>query len=169
MTCEIVDTNVVLVANGQHEGVSPECVAACALRLQKIMQGGRIALDSQFLILQEYLNKTTPKLGARPGDAFVKWVLQNRANANRVDCIPIVENASRGFDSFPENEDLEDFDPPDRKFVAVACAHPSLPPILQAADSKWLGWLDALNMHSVEVDFLCPEDIKRFQSNKGGA
>ncbi len=168
MTCEIVDTNVVLVANGQHKDVSPDCVAACALRLQKIMQSGKLALDDQFLILLEYQNKTTPKHSARPGDAFVKWALQNSANADRVDCIPIIEHPERGYESFPNNAELTNFDPPDRKFVAVACAHPDKPPILQAADSKWLGWSAALNTHAVTVDFLCPKDIARFQSNKGG-
>lgn len=168
MTCEIVDTNVVLVANGQHQDVSPECVAACALRLQKIMKEGKIALDDQFLILLEYQNKTTPKANTRPGDAFVKWALQNSANIGRVDCVQIIDHPERGFASFPDNADLMEFDPPDRKFVAVACAHPDKPPILQAADSKWLGWNAALNSHSVTVDFLCPDDIARFQENKSG-
>lgn len=166
MTCEIVDTNVVLIANGQHKDISPECVVACALRLQKIMQGGKIALDDQFLILLEYQNKTTPKRDARPGDAFVKWALQNSANVDRVDQIPIIEHPARGFESFPDHPELANFDPPDRKFVAVACAHPETPPILQAADSKWLGWSEALAAHEVIVDFLCPTDIARFQANK---
>jgi len=29
----VVDTNVLLVANGQHDDVSPECVIACVERL----------------------------------------------------------------------------------------------------------------------------------------
>ncbi len=136
----IVDTNVVLVANGQHEDVSPTCTAACALRLQSIMGSGRIALDDAYRILSEYQNKTQPKKANRPGDAFVKWALQNNANTDRCDLIPIREHARRGFAEFPEDERLADFDPADRKFVAVAAAHQEHPPIVQAADSKWLGW-----------------------------
>jgi hypothetical protein len=34
---KVIDTNVRLVANGQHADISPECVAECALALQKIM------------------------------------------------------------------------------------------------------------------------------------
>ena len=72
MSALVVDTNVVLVANGQHPDISPDCVAACALKLQAIMQSGKLALDDCFRILGEYQNKTTPKNGNRPGDAFVK-------------------------------------------------------------------------------------------------
>ena len=167
MTCCVVDTNVVLVANGQHPDVSLDCVANCALRLEAIMQVGKLALDDRFLILLEYQNKTRPKKGNRPGDAFVRWALQNNANVARVDCIPVVEHPTRGFESFPDNMNLATFDPPDRKFVAVACAHPDIPPILQAADSKWLAWDAALKTHGVMVDYLCPDDIARFQANKG--
>lgn len=168
MTCAVVDTNVVLVANGQHEDVSQECVATCALRLQEIMKSGKIALDDGFLILSEYLKKTTPKTGNRPGDAFVKWALQNNANTSRCDLVPITEYGERGFEEFPEDERLSGFDPPDRKFVAVAAAHDQHPPILQAADSKWLDWSGPLEEHGIEVEFLCSADIERFYKNKFG-
>lgn len=167
MMCSVVDTNVVLVANGQHDDVSPECIASCALRLQAIMQSGKLALDDCFRILTEYQNKTTPKMGNRPGDAFVRWALQNNANIARIDCVVITDHVDRGFESFPDDADLMDFDPPDRKFVAVARAHPEAPPILQAADSKWLAWNSALDKHGVKVDFLCPDDISKFQARKG--
>jgi len=162
----VVDTNVVLVANGQHPDVSHACVATCALRLQAVMQEGRLALDDGFRILTEYQNKTTPKTGNRPGDAFVKWALQNNANPHRVDSVKLQDHAGRGFVSFPEDLGLESFDRSDRKFVAVAGAHPKKPPILQAADSKWLDWERALAGHGIIVEFLCPDDIARFQANK---
>ena len=169
MNCVVVDTNVVLVANGQHQDVSQDCVVACAIRLQAIMQVGKLALDDRYLILLEYQNKTTPKTSNRPGDAFVKWALQNNRNPHRVDQVPIKEHAQRGFFSFPDDPDLEQFDIADRKFVAVAAAHPDLPPILQAVDSKWLGWSPALERHRVKVDYLCPDDVMRFQARKSGS
>ncbi len=132
------------------------------------MKGGRLAVDDCFRILLEYQNKTTPKTGNRPGDAFVKWALQNNANASRVDRVPLQEHAVRGFDSCPDDVDLEKFDPSDRKFVAVACAHPHKPPILQAADSKWLDWAGPLNRCGIMVEFICQDDIARFHASKFG-
>ena len=169
MSVAVVDTNVVLVANGQHADVSGTCVATCAVELQNIMQSGRLALDDQFRILGEYLHKTQPKKGNRPGDAFVKWALQNRVNVMRVDSVTLQAHDTRGFESFPNDAALANFDDPDRKFVAVANAHPAKPPVLQAADSKWLDWAPALARHGVAVEFLCKSDITRFHEKKFGA
>ncbi len=69
----------------------------------------------------------------------------------------------------PAHDDLHDFDNSDRKFVAVANAHPSKPPILQATDSKWWGWKDALREVGVSVDFLCQEYIKAIYAEKMGS
>ena len=168
MNVAVVDTNVVLVANGQHQDISPECVKNCALVLEDIMKNGRLALDDSFLILLEYQNKTQPKKGNSPGDAFVKWALNNRCNAKRVDQVALLEHDNRGFISFPDDPDLANFDAPDRKFVAVSGAHPDKPHIAQAADSKWLDWAPALQRHGIKVDFLCQADIQRFHKNKFG-
>lgn len=169
MSVAVVDTNVVLVANGQHADVSPECVKTCALALQSIMLSGKLALDDGFLILREYQNKTLPKKGNRPGDVFVKWALNNRCNAKWVDQVTLQEHDERGFKSFPDDAELANFDTPDRKFVAVSGAPPDKPSIAQAADSKWLDWAPALQRHGIKVDFLCQADIQRFHENKFGA
>lgn len=162
----VIDTNVLLVANGQHQDVSETCVSSCTARLHGIMQNGRVAIDDGFRILTEYQNKAAPFAGVRPGDVFLKWLLRNNANPKRCEQVHLVEHAERGFESFPEDERLASFDPPDRKFVAVAAFHPAKPPILQATDSKWLAWNDALADHGISVEFLCPGDIKSFESNK---
>ena len=162
----VVDTNVILVANRQHEGVGEACVAACARRLLDIRNSGRLAIDDRYRILSEYQNKTAPHVGKRVGDAFVMWLLRNNTNPERCDQVPLTEHNERGFTSFPDDDRLADFDPPDRKFVAVAATHPNRPPILQAADSKWLGWAEPLKGHGVSVEFLCPADIKKFRVKK---
>jgi hypothetical protein len=58
------------------------------------------------------------------------------------------------------------FDAPDRKFAALAHAHPDKPAIWQAADCKWLDWWRALRAKGVEVEFLCPADVCSFYSKK---
>jgi hypothetical protein len=164
----VVDTNVILVANGQHADVSPACVTACVLALQSVMNSGRLVLDDGFRILLEYQNRTQPKKGNRPGDAFVKWALNNQRTRKHVDQVTLLEHDDRGFESFPDDTELMKFDPSDRKFVAASGAHPGKPPIAQAADSKWLDWAPALKRHGIEVTFLCQADIRKFHKNKFG-
>jgi len=166
MKAVVIDTNVVLVANGQHQDVSDGCITDCAERLKEVMKNGKLVLDDRFLILLEYLKKTTPKTQTGPGNAFVKWVLNNKANTERVDTVSIIDHDVLGFENFPDDPDLGDFDRADRKFIAVANAHPEKPPIVQAADSKWRGWATPLSRHSITVEFICPADIERFRANK---
>ena len=125
-------------------------------------------LDDRFRILIEYQNKTQPKKGNRPGDAFVKWALNNRCNIKHVDQVTLLEHDERGFESFPDDPELANFDASDRKFVAVSGAHPDKPSIAQAADSKWLDWAVALERHGIKVDFFCQADIQRFHTKKIG-
>ena len=169
MKTVIIDTNVILVANEKHPDVSPGCIAKCALRLQEIMEKGRIAIDDKHLIMREYLHKTSPETGKKSGDAFLKWVLRNTSNSERCDQVPLQVHPERGFDSFPDDRRLEHFDDADRKFVAVAAAHPHHPDILQAADSKWWDWALVLQEHGLRVDFICEDDLRRFHQHKFGS
>ena len=164
----IIDTNVIRVANGQHDDASPDCVAVCAQRLQSIMANDRIALDDTREILSEYLGnpRNERKTGNGPGDAFLKWVLRNNANPKHCDVVELQQHPKRGYESFPDDNRLTNFDLADRKFVAVAAAHDQHPPILQAADSKWLAWAPALADHGVKVEFVCPKDIHRWHAKK---
>lgn len=166
-TC-IVDTNVILVANGQHPGVSPDCVERCGRWLTSLMQSGRVALDAGFEIVREYQHKTHASDGQGPGDAFLRWVLHNLDNPARCDLIDIAPHAERGYEAFPDDPALSHFDAADRKFVAVARTHPEAPPILQAADCKWLDWSAALATHGVRVQFLCDAELHQFHVHKFG-
>lgn len=166
MSVVVIDTNIVLVANGQHPDVSPDCVITCVLALQSVMREGKLTIDDGFLILREYQNKTQPKVGNRPGDAFVKWVLNNHSNTKHIEKVTLLEHDERGFETFPEDSELENFDSSDRKFVAVSAGHPEKPCISQAADSKWVAWAPALKRFGIEVDFLCEADIQSFHQKK---
>ena len=54
------------------------------------------------------------------------------------------------------------------KFLAVAAAHEEHPPILQAFDSKWWGWRDALAQVGISVHFLCKHEIAEKHAAKMG-
>ncbi len=164
----ILDTNVILVAGGQHHDVSDACVVACIQRLEAIMKHGRLALDSGYEIVGEYLNRNKPNHGKTPGDVFAKWVLRNRCNDKRCDLVDIPKDSTGAYVSFPRHPALMNFDPPDKKFVAVAASHPDKPTILEAADSKWLDWEAALKLHGINVEFICMADLKKFHTKKFG-
>lgn len=162
----VIDTNVLLVANGQHADVSAACVAECVRRLQALQVGGAVVIDDGFHIVGEYMNKNRPRTQKGVGNVFLKWLLQNKANARRVETVALTKLAPDRFAEFPDPTLESQFDAPDRKFAAVAYAHPSKPPVWQAADSKWLDWWPALGSKGVRVDFLCPEDACRFYGKK---
>ena len=162
----VLDTNVLLVAEGMHPDVNPECVVSCVRRLQQIMRSESVVLDDGYRVLGEYQNKLDSKRGKGAGTAFLKWLLQQQANSRRVVQVSINEHAVDRFLEFPVPLLETEFDPPDRKFPAVSNAHPNKPPILQASDCKWLRWWSDLRAAGVPVHFLCPDDVCRFYGNK---
>lgn len=161
----VIDTNVLLVANGQHADVSPACVVECVKRLQTMQQKGVTVIDDGFRILGEYQNRTSLNPPRGVGDVFLKWLLRQSGSA-RVEQVVLNEIAQNCFAEFPDAVLEPMFDAPDRKFAAVAHAHQDKPAIWQAADCKWLDWWPALRAKGVEVDFLCPADACSFYGKK---
>ena len=162
----IVDTNVAVVANGGSGQASEECEETCINRLQEITTGEiKLALDDHRRIIEEYRGNLSPHGQPGVGDAFLKWVETNWTNPERCDLVPItpVNGLENEFEEFPIDPALVDFDPDDRKFIAVALAHLEKPPILQAVDSKWWDFRDALHQHRVRVEFICEDDIQRLR------
>ena len=160
----IVDTNVALVASGRSECTSKDCVATCAERLGQINNGEvKLVLDDQRRIIDEYRGQLNPDGQPGIGDVFLKWVEMNWANPDRCDLVSItpIDGVENEFKEFPDDPALNDFDPDDRKFIAVAYAHPESPPILQAVDSQWWDFRDAFRQNGIIVEFICEDDIQR--------
>jgi hypothetical protein len=133
------------------------------------MATGKIVLDEGYLIISEYERKLRSDGQGRTGDAFLKWVYNYQWNPRRCDRVRITPTEdSNNFAEFPDDADLKDFDRSDRKFIAVANAHPGKPSILQASDSKWWGWKDALLECGIKVEFLCPAEIEEAYNRKFG-
>jgi hypothetical protein len=154
----IVDTNVLIVANGRDcPQASPECVLACVRRLRDIEQHGTLVLDDGWHIIGEYKHKVSQTGQPGLGDAFLKWVLTNQSNPQRIEKVSITPIEDEGFAEFPNTPGLEKFDRSDRKFVAVALTHPQKPPICDAVDSDWRNFHEALVQAGVTVEFLCPD------------
>ena len=162
----VIDTNVLLVANGAHGDISAGCVEECVRRLQAMQASGTVVIDDGYRIVSEYMNKNRPNAQKGVGNVFLKWLLQNSANLQRVQAVPLTEQAPDCYAEFPDPSLEPKFDAPDRKFAAVANVHPDKPPVWQAADSKWLDWWPALSAKGVQVQFLCPTDACRFYAKK---
>ncbi|MDE0044218.1 MAG: hypothetical protein OXT74_19430 [Candidatus Poribacteria bacterium] len=162
----IVDTNVAVVANGKSAQASGDCRTSCINRLLEITGGDvKLALDDQRRIIEEYRGNLSPIGQPGVGDAFLKWVETNWTNQDRCERVSIsaIEGSDTEFEEFPDDPELKRFDPDDRKFVAVARKHPEKPPILQAVDSQWLDFQEALSRNGVTVEFICKDDIHRLR------
>lgn len=166
MAPAVIDTNVLLVANGSHRDVSRECQTACVQRLLAQQQGGVTVIDTGYRILSEYQTKTRPNQPKGVGDVFLKWLLQNQHNSTRVHQVELTEVSERTYSEFPDQALQASFDAPDRMFAAVAHAHTDKPPVWQAADCKWLDWWPALLAKGVKVEFLCQADALKFYRKK---
>ena len=162
----VIDTNVLRVAAGQHSDVSDECVVKCIEQLLAMQTSGVLVIDDGHKLLEEYLKNPPLMQSKQVGGKFLKWLLQNQGNTARVEQVTITETAPECFAEFPDAALQAAFDPSDRKFVAVANAHPDKPPIWQAADCKWLSWWPALRDNGVAVEFLCADDVCRFYRKK---
>ncbi len=173
MNAVVLDTNVLLVADGQADQMSAMCKAECAKRLEVVRAGERVVLDRSWLILREYQNKLNASgKPPTPGNLFLEWLLSNqRSNLHVAHVVITPTNAERTkFAEFPPDAALESsFDPADRKFVAVAHAHPEKPPIVESADSKWLGWEADLLRHGIRLEVLCRCELEVIRRRKTAA
>lgn len=166
----VVDTNVPKTANlatqpDPDSDVSDACVLACIEAVEHVIKKRGLIIDAGDEIFDEYRQQLSIKGQPGVGDRFMKWVHDNRWSLPVAQRVPITQKGD-SYDAFPTHVDLSDFDRSDRKFVAVANAHKNKPPILQATDSKWWGWKDALADVGIVVQFLCPEYVEAKYAKK---
>ena len=162
----IVDTNVAVVANGQSPQASPNCIDTCINRVERIIRGEeKLVLDNRWIILSEYMRNLRSSGEPGAGDRFLLWLLRNKDTQCDLVSITPIDGSENAFEEFPDDPALDGFDPADRKFIAVACAHSERPPILQAVDSKWLNFRDAFPENGITVEFICQEDIQRLHED----
>ena len=161
----VVDTNVPVVANGRSPQASPACVIACVQNIQAIQTQHILVLDSEYEIFNEYKMSLKPAGQPGVGHAFLKWLLTNQANPQRCEHVkitPIAGQAGLTFAEFPnQDEALIGFDYSDRKFAAVALAHPEKPPVVNAVDTDWWDYKRALEKHGLEIEFLCLDEMNK--------
>lgn len=167
----VIDTNVAVVANRRDEAEDAECAVRCGRALYRVMQRGHVFVDEAGAIVDEYRRNLTLPGEPSPGNAFLKWLLTHEWNPAKVTRVRLTPKPTdpEDYEELPEPPSGVRYDPADRKFLAVAAAHAEHPPILQALDSKWWGWRDALAAVGVSVCFVCQPEIARKFEEKMGA
>lgn len=168
MAAVVIDTNVLVVANGKTAApqASEKCVVLCRQKLGEILKGPEIVLlDDKKRIIKEYRNNLNEKRRAF-GDRFwleLKRRMYNpRDYSNTVQTVQITPLHGNGheFEEFPNDDpELKSFHKKDKKFVAVAIAYQAKfeenAPILKAEDRGWEKFIDALATHGVHVLSIC--------------
>ena len=170
MGAVILDTNVIVIANGRSSQASCTCVRRCREQLNLILQGShKVVLDYEQLILREYRRnlkeERQPQRGR--GDLFLQWLKQHEWIKEKCSLVHLtsIAGSSTDFEEFPTDNALSGFDPDDKKFIALAIAHKQetgeAPTILLAIDRGWLRFMDTLENYGVSVDLICEDDMQR--------
>jgi hypothetical protein len=156
----VIDTNVAVVANclpgkNQQPEVPDACILRCIQFIDRITSEGMVVVDENWRILGEYLRNLRSSGQPGVGDRFLKWILRNQHDPTKCEIVTITETSPGNFVQFPNDPNLQGFDPSDQKFVAVAAAHGAKPPIYYATDRNWPKYAPALAKHGITVIGLC--------------
>lgn len=167
MEKKIIDANVLLLAGTPIRDIPDEqldCFNKCIDFIKKSKKEKfKVLLDDNYRILNEYRNAYRLPKCPNSATAFFKWVLQN------AEYFPLNEPKKDTFEPYPNDNALQDFDPPDRKYIALAYVHPDHPAIVEASDSKWWGIKQNLKKHGITVSFIDEKYIKRKYKQKMGS
>lgn len=157
----VIDTNVLLVANGQTPQASLACQEASHAALEAARNRGTVLVDSDREIFSEYIAYLNFSGQPGLGDMFFKWLWDNQGHEELCQQVNIhrVED-ERVYAEFPADPRLSGFDRSDRKFAAVALASQGNPPILNASDSDWWEFKQVLEENGLMIRNLCPELIE---------
>ena len=157
MIAAVVDTNVLVVANGRDTHASPDCQLAAVQAIGLVRSSNALVLDAGREILAEYRRNCGRPGQPGVGDQFFLWAVDNQADLRSV---ALSKNAERRFDEFPDDPALEGFDRDDRVFVAVSIASSIPNRIMNAVDSDYSHYRDSLRNAGVHVHELCPAELK---------
>jgi len=164
----ILDTNLPLIAKGVSN-FSAECIEACKGWLDEIFDNQHlIVIDDEYHLLDEYRNSMDSSGPQDYGNRFLKWIYTNQGNPALVKQVHIHSIGGHDFSEFPESLRQIGFDRSDRKFVALAIANNCQAPIIQAGDSKWIGWQGSLAEHGVNLILPCLSELKMIYKKKMG-
>lgn len=153
----VVDTNVLIVANGRSTHADEECQLSCIKAIIDIEESRIVVLDSHDLIFDEYKNHFDFSGEPGVGDRFFKYIFNHRYSTDRVLHVPITKafDGEREFKELPPNS----LDRSDQKFLATAVVADAT--ILNAVDNDWHTHHALIQDLGVLVSELCPQHLSR--------
>ncbi|UWQ50648.1 PIN domain-containing protein [Leisingera caerulea] len=147
----VIDTNVPIVANGEDEAITHDCRKAAVTLLMKAIEKGKVFLDSEGAIQDEYRRYLNPKGQPGVGDRFFLEVINS--HPNKVARVDLQKRADGEYLDLPQAIIDSGFDPSDRKFAAVA--KKSGAKVYNAVDSDWVERRTVIEANGIEIVFLC--------------
>lgn len=160
----VVDTNVLVAANGRDTHVKIDCQSRCMEELARLAAQEVVCVDDKGLIMGEYERRVGTAQQAGPGTVFYKEVWKQMGDSNRVRLIPVEPRDDEGRDFtdpiLPQNNLKKD-----AKFLAVALKADAV--IVNASDSDWDEHHDLTDRLGVDVRQLCPEHATRPEKSRG--
>lgn len=169
----IIDTNVICQADNISYGEMPTLLAKCTLECIRFLNNiiissdFHVILDAGREILGEY-ERNVSSSQPTVANSFMRWLYSYIANMPVEDLINLTKNGDNTYEEYPADERLSNFDPPDKKFIALSNAHPCKPHIIQGTDCKWYGFKNIFAEHGIIIDFLCEDYIKDAYKKKMG-
>lgn len=148
----VIDTNVLIAANGNASHGGAACAAASARALVEAMDGS-VCEDVEGRIFSEW--KRYVSFSGQPGvgDRFFGWFVRNRYIASQVVRVSVQGDEDNGlWPGIPDS--LQSMDRMDKKYVGVyLVAEADL--LLNATDSDWSEVAEELLAVGVTVLELC--------------
>jgi hypothetical protein len=160
MGSNIIDTNILIVANQPNHETEEECYANCRRFLNDIVSNQRrVAIDFEGQIFREYFAHANLKGQPGFGDMFLKWLHEHQGFEHIVEQVDI--------EAIDLPKDLDDFDKSDVKFIKTAIGSRHKPAIIHnATDSDWLFFEETttrkayLEAGQISINQLCPDCLK---------
>lgn len=153
----IMDTNVAAkaatpVAECKDEELNLQ--KECMMFLKNFLDNpkSKLVLDADYEISREYRNRIS--MDTPVGKKFWRWFNSYQSRILAADFVKLEKDQEGNYKMFPMEERTAEFDLSDRKFIALARAHLEHPPIIEAADGKWLGYKAVFEEYGVHIEFL---------------
>ncbi len=133
-----------------------ECRRGAIAQLIAVQSEKSLLLDAGREVLAEYQALMNFRGAPGIGDEFFRWAFDNQATLTR---IPLHPEDERGYEEFPDAQELRAFDRADRKFVALAATHGDAV-VVNALDSDYSEARVGLAAAGVGVLELCPHQLR---------